>query len=56
MKQKVLEYEKISIMIPCYNEVENVEIIAQAVVQVFHDKLTEYEYELLFIDNACSSL
>lgn len=43
---------KISIMIPCYNEVENVEAIAQAVVQEFQDELPQYDYEILFIDNA----
>ena len=39
-------------MIPCYNEVENVDTITQAVIQVFQDKLPQYEYEILFIDNA----
>ena len=44
--------KKISIMIPCYNEVENVEPISQAVVEVFEQQLSQYDYEILFIDNA----
>ena len=39
-------------MIPCYNEVENVEAISAAVVQVMTEKLAQYDYEILFIDNA----
>lgn len=44
--------KKISIMIPCYNEVENVEPISQAVVAILEKELSQYDYEILFIDNA----
>ena len=44
--------KKISIMIPCYNEVENVEAISQAVIEIFEKELSQYDYEILFIDNA----
>lgn len=44
--------KKISIMIPCYNENENVEPISEAVVNVMETQLTQYDYEILFIDNA----
>lgn len=44
--------KKISIMIPCYNEVENVEPISEAVVDVMETQLAQYDYEILFIDNA----
>ena len=44
--------KKISIMIPCYNEVENVEPISEAVVEVLEKQLSQYDYEVLFIDNA----
>lgn len=46
--------KKISIMIPCYNEVENVEPISFAVVNVLEEALSQYDYEILFIDN-CST-
>lgn len=42
---------KISVMIPCYNEEENVREIADAVISEIEEKLPKYEYELLFIDN-----
>lgn len=44
--------KKISIMIPCYNEVENVEPISEAVVAMLQKDLSNYDYEILFIDNA----
>lgn len=44
--------KKISVMIPCYNELENVEPICKAVIQVFEKELSNYDYEILFIDNA----
>lgn len=46
--------KKISILIPCYNEVENVELMAMAVENVLNEALPEYDYEILFIDN-CST-
>ena len=44
--------KKISIMIPCFNEVENVEAISKAVEGVLVNKLPQYDYEIAFIDNA----
>ena len=44
--------KKISVMIPCYNEVENVVPISEAVIKVLKEELPGYDYELLFIDNA----
>lgn len=43
----------VSIMVPCYNEEENVVPIAQAIVAQM-ETLPQYDYELLFIDN-CST-
>lgn len=43
--------KKISVLIPCYNEEENVEPISRAVVEILERKLPEYSYELVFIDN-----
>lgn len=42
---------KISVMVPCYNEEENVREMAYALRDLFSEKLPEYDYELLFIDN-----
>lgn len=46
--------KKISIMIPCYNEEENVVPMAAAVEEVLKTKLSQYDYDILFIDN-CST-
>lgn len=43
--------KKISIMIPCYNEEENVKPISAAVISMMETKLPDYDYEILFIDN-----
>lgn len=43
--------KKISVMIPCYNEEENVVPMSEAVVEIFQKELPQYDYELLFIDN-----
>lgn len=42
---------KISILIPCYNEEDNVEAMANSLVELFANELKSYDYELLFIDN-----
>lgn len=44
----------ISVLVPTYNEQENVGPLSQAVVKLFEEKLPEYNYELVFIDN-CST-
>lgn len=46
--------KKISIMIPCYNETDNVIPISEAVVAEMKKSLPTYDYEILFIDN-CST-
>ena len=46
--------KKISIVIPCFNEVENVELMSFAVINVLEEALPQYDYEILFIDN-CST-
>ena len=43
--------KKISIMIPTYNEEENVEPLSEAIINVFETELVDYDYEILFIDN-----
>lgn len=43
--------KKISIMVPCYNEEENVIQMHDALTELFRTKLEAYDYEFLFIDN-----
>lgn len=46
--------KKVSILIPCYNEEDNVIPMSQAIVNLFTNELPQYDYELLFIDNDSS--
>lgn len=46
--------KKISVLIPCYNEVENVVPMSEAVTGILEGELSQYDYELVFIDN-CST-
>ena len=48
------EKKKVSVLIPCYNEEENVVPMANAIRELFEGQLPQYEYELLFIDNDSS--
>ena len=41
----------ISIVVPCYNEEENVQAMADAIREVFRSELKDYRYEIIFIDN-----
>ena len=43
--------KKISVLIPCYNEEENVIPIANAIVEEMGKNLADYDYEIIFIDN-----
>lgn len=43
--------KKISILIPCYNEEENVVPISKAIVEELGKNLSQYDYEIVFIDN-----
>ncbi len=46
--------KKISILIPCYNEEDNVIQMSRALTNLFNDNLSEYDHEIIFIDN-CST-
>lgn len=43
--------KKISVVIACYNEEDNVLPLAESITTLFRDKLAQYDYEILFIDN-----
>ena len=42
--------KKISVLVPCFNEEENVELISEAIIGEL-EKLNNYDYEVVFIDN-----
>ncbi len=46
--------KKISIVVPTYNEEENVIPIGKTIIEEMNKSLPDYDYELLFIDN-CST-
>ena len=41
--------KKISVLIPCYNEEENVGPMSEALVKMFAEDLPGYDYEIVFI-------
>ncbi len=43
--------KKISVLIPCYNEEENVVPLSEAIIEQFDKYLSQYDYEIVFIDN-----
>lgn len=51
VKERDMHMKKISILIPCYNEEENVVPMGEAIVDLFAGELSDYDYELVFIDN-----
>lgn len=44
--------KKISIMIPCFNEEENIVQIGEACENILKEKLSNYDYEICYVDNA----
>ncbi len=43
--------KKISVLVPCYNEEENIIPISKAITAELENNLPQYDYELVFIDN-----
>ena len=43
--------KKISILVPCYNEEDNVVPMSRALTHVLQNDLPKYDYEIVFIDN-----
>ena len=46
-----MSQKKVSIVIPAYNEEENIRPVTEAVVQELNENLPEYDYEIIIIDN-----
>lgn len=46
-----MKKQTISIMVPTYNEEENVVLMYEALKNIFQKELKKYNYEILFIDN-----
>ncbi len=48
--------KKITVLVPCYNEVENVDPLSKAIIDIFEndETLKKYAFDILFIDN-CST-
>lgn len=49
--KNIIDKKKISIVIPCFNEEENVVPISKEVCRILEAELSGYEYEIIFIDN-----
>lgn len=43
--------KKVSVLIPCFNEEQNVGPMSEAITNLFEQELKRYDYELIFIDN-----
>lgn len=46
--------KKISIVVPCYNEQDTVETFEKEIVRIFSEPLSEYTYEVLYVDDGSS--
>jgi glycosyltransferase involved in cell wall biosynthesis len=51
MREDSVRRKKISIVIPTYNEEENVGPMTEAVAGIMTGKLPQYDYEIIYIDN-----
>ena len=49
-KESEIVMKRISVLIPTYNEMDNVEPLSQAIIAEFQ-KLPQYDYEIVYIDN-----
>jgi len=44
----------VTVLLPTFNEEENVALISQEIIEIFEKQLPTYDYEIMFIDN-CST-
>jgi len=50
-EKNMADRKKVSVLIPCYNEEENVGPMSEAILNLFEKELPQYDMELIFIDN-----
>ncbi len=43
--------DKVSVLVPTYNEEKNVRPLIEAIIREFETNLPDYDYEIIFIDN-----
>lgn len=43
--------KKISILVPCFNEKDNVVPLSETIEKEFNKRIAQYDYEIIFIDN-----
>ena len=46
--------KKISVLVPCYNEQENVALIGSEIDTILKNELSSYNYQTIFVDNSSS--
>ncbi len=46
--------KKIDIVVPCYNESENIHVLYNAIKDVFTEELPSYEFRLIFVNDGSS--
>lgn len=46
--------KKISVVIPCYNDSNSINNMRDRLTKVFNDQLTQYDYEIIFVDDFSS--
>lgn len=44
--------KKISVICPCYNEEDSLELFISKIKKIFSENLTNYDYELIFVDDS----
>lgn len=43
--------KEVGVCIPCFNEQDNVVLMAESLIALFEEKLPQYDYHIMFIDN-----
>ena len=42
---------KISIICPCYNEFDNINLFYKRIKNIFNENIKQYDYEIIFVDD-----